>query len=244
MKLGRTMRYKLRISNGNEEWKVRSKTILSNYWKTYNCDNWIYITPNLTTEKHLLDLNCSFQIMEKYGKYETYKVRPNEDVIAAEYAIENKVEKIISKIIRLKEINWQVICNQVDKVEEFIKWRNERNKNDAIKIINTNNLKLMRCSIIVGIKKEGEEKETRFLQELNSKFKELNLEIERLIWNYGICLDTTIVYWLTEREVLLDETTNTIYHEIFPRTGPDELMYETCSKRAKKKIRLIKTGKN
>jgi hypothetical protein len=35
MKLGRTLKYKLTVCNGNEKWKIRSRMMWTNYWKKY-----------------------------------------------------------------------------------------------------------------------------------------------------------------------------------------------------------------
>jgi hypothetical protein len=58
---------------------------------------------------------------------------------------------------------------------------------------------MKRCCVVVFLWKEGEDKETKFLQELNGRFRGLNLELEKKFWNYGINLDTTIIYWLAEK---------------------------------------------
>jgi hypothetical protein len=61
MKLGRERRYKVIAYNWNETWRNRSKTMWINYWKKYNCYNWINLIFDTNSETQLLDLDCTFR---------------------------------------------------------------------------------------------------------------------------------------------------------------------------------------
>jgi hypothetical protein len=245
MKFGRDRRYKITAFNGNETWRNRSKIMWKRYWEKYFCDNWIYLTIDTRSEKTFLVLDCTFRIMEKYKIYETYKVTPNTDTAAVKYFIERKIDKILKSYKRESEPTSATICNAIDKQEEFIKWRNEKSRDIIVKIIEMNNLKLIRCCAVIGVKREAKDKVERFLQDLNGRFKELNAKIEKRFWGYGISLDTTILYQDEDGKYTDEEGTRTIYHDIFPIIifKAKEPMFTISNKRTKKKVRLIKASK-
>jgi hypothetical protein len=121
MKLGRKVRHRATLNMEDERWRIRSKMVWKDYWKRFNCDNWIYLTIKGETEKTLLNLSCTFSIMEKFGKFETYLVNPESNETAIKYHVKRKVKKILESMECPRIDQMAVRDKSINKVEQFIK---------------------------------------------------------------------------------------------------------------------------
>jgi hypothetical protein len=103
----------------------------------------------------------------------------------------------------------------------------------------------MECQIEILHEQVEADKEKRFLQELNGKFKELNIKLEKEFQCYGICLHTAINRNQARVKEKNKTIPNIIYHEVFPTIliNPKEAKHLLNNNKKKKRARLIKPPK-
>jgi hypothetical protein len=132
--------------------------------------------------------------MEKYRNLETFFVSPLKDEIGFNYYIKRKTRKILITIQFpiIELIN--VKCEPINKLDEFLKWRNDKNKDEIEEITKRYNGKIMNCQGEIFYKQNRKEhnKEKEFIKEISGKFKELNNKIEKEFQGYGISLNLLI----------------------------------------------------
>jgi hypothetical protein len=80
----------------------------------------------------------------------------------------------------------------VDKIEQFIKWRNERNRNEVENLIIIKKLEMIKCKIIIELYNLYPDKEENYIKEIGTKFKDMNNKMENILNNYIVELSTLI----------------------------------------------------
>jgi hypothetical protein len=200
MKLGRKIRYRAKLKMENETWKIRSKILWKNYWKRFNCEDWIYLTLDQEAEEALANLDCLFRIMEKFGDTETYFVSPQNDETAFNYYLKRKTRKILKSIQSPTIDEVTIRCEPIITLEEFLKKRYDKNKDEIKEITKKYNLKIMNCQVEIFYKQNRKEQKDQieqdkvkeFIKEISGRFKELNNKIEKEFQGYGISLNLLI----------------------------------------------------
>jgi hypothetical protein len=241
IKLGRELKYKIILLMEGENWRIRSKIMWENYWNRFNVGNWIYIAPNEKAEETLLNLDLTFRILEKYGVFELYKVYPNEEQTAIKYHIERKVHEILESLEEKPKIEVNVSCKKVDKIKQFIKKRNERNRNKVEEGINKK-LEKIKCKVMIELYNLHPDKEEQYIKNISTKFRELNKKLKGISINYMIGLNTLINYKTSKPREKNKANPDMTYHDIvilneFDMEKSNKIIV-LSNKRKRKKIRL------
>jgi hypothetical protein len=250
MKLGRKIRYKAKLIMENETWKIRSKTLWKNYWKRFSCEDWIYLTLDQETEEALANLDCAFKIMEKYGDTETYFVSPKNDETAFNYYLKRKTRKILESIKSPTIDEITIKCEPIVKLDEFLKKRYDKNKDEIKEIAKKYNLKIMNCQVEIFYKQnrkkqkdqEEQNKVKEFIKEISGKFKKLNIKMKKEFQGYGISLNL-IIHCRRPKAKEKHKTPLMTEYDIFPTIENQEEANYMNQKKKKKQVRLIKPTK-